>query len=155
MITVTLSNLLYSDLDENESNLYIVRDGEVIFYVGQSGRGIRFRLFQHHRETSLGNLIQDNLPDSMGWQIDLLTVQDCLSQIKKHFPYISESFILKEDNAFIDRAEEAMIRELRPCLNGTWNLNPNPLPDKYKRPEEAKRKAAGLLHVPYRGRLVK
>ena len=132
MLTLKLRDVLEDRTPDavSECNLYVVRDGEVIFYVGQSQREVADRVCQHcgmgrhgrgaafNRKSVLGYLVEDNLPESLQWEVDFMTVQDC----DKRFNYEARSVI---------EAETVLIVELRPALNGSLNRNPMPLPDKY------------------------
>lgn len=100
--------------------LYVVRDGDTVFYVGQAGDVVD-RLYGHLGQGSwswatgmseLGKLIKANLPTSRDWRIELYTIGE-----------------LGVNG--VDLAEEALIDILRPCLNRALNRNPSALPDKY------------------------
>lgn len=165
MLTLTVRELICaggSEIPEGEGYcLYLVRDGELVLYVGKSadvsGRLIRHvtgdgltachvdpERFHGYPTSDLGRLIRDHARESFGWSVDLFTGEDCAELVKRHFP----------EAAGYDRydAERALIREHRPALNVTHNADPRPLPEKYRDSpeiEDAKRKAASLLHVPY------
>lgn len=138
MIRTTIGDLLAGKLDlalvEAENpELYIVRDGALVFYVGKSSTPVD-RLLTHFgdgnwnwgRGTSdLGKLVKDNLPDSKSWQVELLSVADCELAIQLQFP--------KNKGRHMDIAELALIRILNPCLNVMHNIKPTPLPAKYLR----------------------
>jgi len=120
--------------------LYIVRENETVFYVGKSKRDAHSRLLEHFgigtfgfHISSLGRLVLKNLPISRDWQIELLNPEDC---------GIDE----------LDFAEEALIYELRPCLNKTSNRNPSPLPEEYQEDnsEGAIRAVSALLGMEYK-----
>ncbi|MCZ2098126.1 MAG: hypothetical protein LC121_18025, partial [Anaerolineae bacterium] len=52
-------------------SLYVVRDGETVFYVGKT-RQIETRLARHIEHRSLiGELITRHKPQSDAWQVDL------------------------------------------------------------------------------------
>ena len=79
MITTTVADVVkgYSGTTQGHY-LYLYRDGEAILYVGKSIRPLE-RLLQHlgHDVRSLpdaiGLLIQDNLPNSLFWTVELYT----------------------------------------------------------------------------------
>lgn len=148
MIKATVDDLLDGTLDEMgmESlghNIYIVRDGDTVFYVGQSGDPIDRLLTHLGRGTrswcagpsSLGQLIVSNLPESGGWQIELMILGDCEPYINTVWPWMKRFSIRGDD--WEGLAEKAMIRTLHPCLNTTHNENPIPLPKHYNPGGEA------------------
>ena len=114
----------------------MVRNADVIFYVGQS-QDVRTRLLAHMGKgqwgwaqglSSLGTLVGYNLPESLDWQIELLTPGDC--GIEPLMPG-NHPFYL---DTMIDTAERLLIARLHPCLNAIYNQNPSVLPECYKRP---------------------
>lgn len=128
MIKATMRDLLEGRLDDQDTHsyyLYIVRDEEVVFYVGQSCHGVVNRLWQHLGRGSfdqglswLGRVIEANLPISLDWIIELREPRH-----KTH-----EYFHSQLD---IDDTEKELIEELRPCLNVIYNSLPSPLPELY------------------------
>lgn len=103
--------------------IYVVRDGDTVFYVGQSASIIQ-RLWGHmgneihggwasfgHRASDLGRLIRANLPQSRDWIIDLLTLKECKDYTVFNVPALT-----------VDMAEVALINILHPCLNRYMNL---------------------------------
>jgi hypothetical protein len=158
MIQTTIGELLDgAEFDTRGHRVYLVRDADVVFYIGKSDAGILGRLGEHlgrggwrrGSPSLLGQLILDNLPASRTWQVELFTVPDCRDAIQKHFPYLK--FPERWDS---DMAEQALIWEHRPCLNTAHNYDGQKLPERYqnKEDEEAARAAAQLLHIPYRRR---
>ena len=128
MIKVTVGDLTDGKLDNLDTqghHVYTIRDGDVVFYVGQSVCPIS-RLWGHLGNwrkgfvfggaSELGRIIHCNLPNSRSWQIELLTVSDC--------------------NAYsVDDAESKLIFELAPHLNIQGKRRPSgPLPERYKTP---------------------
>lgn len=121
MLTLTVGDLQNDDTELKmiPYSLYVVREGETVFYVGKSKRSVYTRLLEHigigrHGSiTPLGRLILDNLPTSKTWHIDLTTLEETGEQ-------------------YLGWAEEILIRKLRPCLNAASNPNPSPLPEKYR-----------------------
>lgn len=109
--------------------LYVVRDGDVVFYVGQSQNVIN-RLWDHLGEgcwarvqgkSNLGRLIKFNLPASRVWQIELLTVEDCQDY--------------GETYGDVSRAEQLLIDYHSPYLNVKGNrASSGLLPECYKTP---------------------
>jgi len=83
MITVTIRNLCQWDRDgaapefAEPYSIYRFRDGEFVLYVGKTNRDILERLYEHIGmvgETQMTKFVEDNLPESLSWEIDLFTV---------------------------------------------------------------------------------
>jgi len=131
MITVTLGDVL-GDLDNPpDACIYLIRDGDTVFYVGKSTRGVVNRILAHcglstrgSLRDNLGEFIFCNRPDSLTWQADLFTFEDCKPIIAEVFP--------NQKRIDIDWAELALITRYRPCLNRAGNTDPNLLPARYK-----------------------
>lgn len=161
MIQTTIGDLLDGvELETRGHRIYLVRDNDVVFYVGKSDVGVLGRLSDHlgrgdwrpGSPSILGELILDNLPESRAWQVELFTVLDCEDAIQRYFPHTSFKgtwYLYASDDA-----EKALIWDHRPCLNTTYNYDGQRLPDRYrnKEDEKAMRAAAKLLHVPYQRR---
>jgi len=125
----------------NGPQIYVVRDGDVIFYVGRSVDPFR-RIYQHmgyemKLPSSLGRLILNNQPESDKWIFECHNLEDCLPLINQSLPkeWNEETKALALRGCRIDpsKAEDCMIQALSPCLNTSHNNNPNSLPEKYRR----------------------
>lgn len=110
--------------------LYLVRDDETVFYIGQSYSPLD-RLQSHmglswrgEQASKLGICIQENAPDSDNWHVELYTLADAAIYVEK---YYGRALPIYD----ISIAEVSMIRVHRPCLNVTHNRDPLPLPAKY------------------------
>ena len=112
--------------------IYVVHDGETVFYVGQSAGRIFSRLREHlptgpkwrrRVRSPLARLIDANRPQSWNWQVTLMTLEDCARYVE--LPDSGPALTL-------DQAEVAMIHHHRPCLNDEHNPRPLPLPQKYR-----------------------
>lgn len=121
--------------------IYVVRDSDVIFYVGRSVDPFS-RIYQHmgyerKLPTNLGRLILDNQPESDEWTFECYSLKDCGSIIRQSLPQgwdegMKEAMIkICENNA--SKAEGCMIQALNPCLNTLHNDTPSKLPEKYMR----------------------
>ena len=105
--------------EHEHANIYIFRDADVIFYVGSSPKSVYNRIRAHlgigtyfgHFE--LHTLVEDNLPNSRNWNIDLYRVNSA-----------NVSDIL--------RCERQIIQRLCPIVNIQGNPFPMPLPMRYK-----------------------
>lgn len=165
MIRATIGELLDGQLDGyesvNECIVYVVRDGDVVLYVGKAVRVIE-RLWSHLGTGSygwtgisqLGVLIQANLPMARRWSLELMTGEDCLSVLQectgnKYFTgangsgYLLVKSISLDDGVRLEQRlaatnaeelESELIRVYHPCLNSAGNLKPTPLPDHYTVP---------------------
>ncbi len=104
-------------------DLYIFRDGNVYFYVGQSHLAYD-RVWQHVHDgfkarSIVGRFILCNWPGSMGYTIDLLSSR-------------SERFAGVHHD--LDAAERLLIEQCNPCFNTALNNHPAVLPARYTPP---------------------
>lgn len=142
MLSFTLEDALIDNPDTKGYYLYLYRDGDVVFYVGQSKDPIE-RIRQHlgralpYWPDAIGQLILDNAPASfIEWKIDLFTLSDCLEAVQAHWVSQASSFqnLVNTfyDPDLVNRAEEALIAHYRPHLN-VLNATKytNPLPERY------------------------
>jgi hypothetical protein len=147
MDTFTIQAIVDKQFDQALGHLiYVVREGEVVFYVGQSKRDVVTRFWEHIQKRSrLGQLIELNRPSSLTWLVDFYTLADCR-------PYVTQKslFAMQAWETFdMDMAEQALIAWLRPILNRNFNANPTPLPAHYHGHELlGQRLPASLLHEP-------
>ncbi len=130
MQQVAVVQILEKTIDHVLGHLiYVVRDGELIFYVGQSKRDVVTRFWEHMNKPSrLGQLIVLNKPASMAWQVEFYTLADCQ-------PFVQQQslFAMQEWQHFdMDMAEQGMIAQMRPVLNKDFNPQPTPLPARYE-----------------------
>jgi len=119
---------------ERRFTIYVVRDGDVVFYVGKSDDDCFARLRSHlgfefrgHRSLSaLGGLITRNLPESRMWCVNLYTNEETKKIVPKRF----YEDLVRWPTKY---AEEAMIQTLEPCLNVMLNCqNQRMVPDRYR-----------------------
>ena len=101
-------------------DLYLCRDDEVVFYVGQSYAAFD-RVWQHILDgfkgrSMLGRFILCNWPASLRFTIEL---QD------------SRSVGFTEVGHDLNAAERALIERHAPCFNEMLNRRPTPLPERY------------------------
>lgn len=104
-------------------NLYILRDDELVLYVGQSYVAFH-RVWEHYYggfkgRSLVGRFIICNWPVSMHFTLDLLTTRNPRFECVEH------------DR---DRCEQMLIEQYTPCLNTIFNPHPTPLPEKYRSP---------------------
>lgn len=106
-------------------DLYLFRDDEVVFYVGQSESAFA-RVWDHFLSgfkgrSAIGRFILCNWPASLRFTVELLSSA-------------SPRFAPDYDR---DAAERALIEEYAPCFNVSLNRAPHGLPARY-RPTTAK-----------------
>lgn len=132
MITTKLKSIFDGNLDTYDYQLYIIRDPEVVFYVGKTDRGCFYRIGQHLGYNSwnispLGWFINHNKPLSDEFDVVLLKTEEAHNYI-----YDDHQF----GGIVLELAEEELIKCLHPCLNGTHNYGATPIPLKYKKSED-------------------
>jgi hypothetical protein len=126
-------NINYTDPDTDDPNdsfeMYIVRRDNKVLYVGISQRCVWNRWFgdfgrmprnangNRFATDDISREIVDNLPNSLSWEIELLSVNDC----RIYFVGNPEIQKFCKDRLDIKDYEAYMIRELKPSLNGTYN----------------------------------
>ena len=119
-------------------DLYLFRDEDVVFYVGQSHLAFA-RVWDHllggfKGHSLIGRFVWCNWPKSMNFTVELLSSQ-------------SEQFgdVRNELNA----AERLLIQRWVPCFNLSQNQQPTPLPNSYvpaNAPFKRRRSLNKLLH---------
>jgi hypothetical protein len=106
-----------------EMNLYVFRDEEVTFYVGQSAVAfdrVRTHLLDGYKgRSTIGRFVLCNWPYSMNITIELLSCQAA------RFAAV---------NYDLNAAEQSLIQQLNPCFNIVKNLQPATLPERYMPP---------------------
>jgi hypothetical protein len=125
MITITVSDILeYTCPNLSGHNVYVIRDGEFVFYVGATWNP-NTRLMQHFGQSNefgyaplyeLG-FFQANEPESHGWQIDLYTLEEVAA---------SEGIAVNERwpaKWLLNKMEDALILKFSPTFN--YGLLPN------------------------------
>jgi len=147
MIVSTMQGILNGTISSQQLQghyLYLVGDGEVIFYIGQALNPVE-RLESHlglrwNRSKSLfGELFEGNRPGSLEWRVELYRLVDCTDLLEQYIMPELPSYTLElyydpeRLKGAITWAEQALIRHYRPCLNDRFNPNPTPLPERYKR----------------------
>ena len=131
VLTQQVADILHGKLAEepHRRGIYIVRDGDIVLYVGKTERGVSRSVLKHcgigadgAPPDQLGQLIIENAPESGNWQVEFLSPKNCA-------PYVGRSF-MKID---IHNAERAIINHFRPCLSDTKDTNLPGLPERYRR----------------------
>ena len=104
-------------------DLYLFRDDEVVFYVGQSYLAYD-RVWQHITDgykarSVVGRFVLCNWPGSMRFTIEL---------------WSSQADRFAEVDHDLNAAERLLIEQHAPCFNEALNRRPTPLPDRYAPP---------------------
>jgi len=73
----------------------------------------------------VGELIRENRPASFDWQIELMTIEDCMPFVRPLYRRYRDD---ESEIARIETAELAMIRSYHPCVNTSNNPDSLPLP---------------------------
>lgn len=114
---------------ERGYELYVMKNGlGDILYIGISTTDVWGRWFAWgghmmwdgnviYGDSTIGGKIENHLPESLDWKIQLWTLKDCLKFCKAELPEDTS-------NLTIQHVEPIMIRKLSPSLNATHNLNP-------------------------------
>ncbi|MBL8098458.1 MAG: hypothetical protein JNK81_04715 [Anaerolineales bacterium] len=101
-------------------DLYIFRDEDVVFYVGQSHLAFA-RVWEHllsgfKGHSMVGRFVWCNWPKSMNFTIELMSSQ-------------SEQFIDVQND--LSASERLLIQKWSPCFNVSLNNQPTPIPTSY------------------------
>ena len=114
---------------EQGYELYVLKNGlGGILYIGISKNDIWQRWFGWgghmtwdgkviYGESPVGVKIENHLPDSLNWRIQLWTLEDCVNFCRNELPTDTLEITIHE-------IEPIIIRKLSPALNGTYNLHP-------------------------------
>jgi hypothetical protein len=106
-------------IQEADYRLYLMRDGETVFYVGQS-RNPHNRFLSHlgmdgrSSPSEIGRFIRKNASASDAWLFEQYTLEEA------------------GDHSSSDAAERALIARYRPCFNTMANPDRSPLPARYR-----------------------
>lgn len=119
-------------LEWKHLDLYLFRDEQVVFYVGQSQLAFK-RVWDHllggfHGHSMIGRFMWSNWPVSMKFTIELMSSQ------------VEEFAALGHD---LSAAERQLIERWTPCFNVSLNRQPTALPLQY-RPANARLQCGGL-----------
>jgi hypothetical protein len=119
-------------------DLYLFRDEEAVFYVGQSQLAFA-RVWDHllggfHGHSIVGRFVWCNWPRSMRFTIELMSSK-------------SEQFNAVGND--LNAAERSLIEQLSPCFNVSLNNQPTPLPSFYQPPNAKFRCSRSLNKLRY------
>lgn len=126
MLRLTIKEALDQDDASYGPHIYFYREGETIFYIGQSVQPFE-RLRQHLGRgllspgpDAIGNLILDNRPASLSWTVQITPLSEIHAAQASHV------------KVSITRLERALIEHFKPCINNMGNKHATPLPAKYR-----------------------
>jgi hypothetical protein len=130
MIELTFQEFHEHHYEEDGFRLYVIknRHGGVL-YIGISTNNIWERWFDFgghmvwdgkviYGESPIGVKIEDHLPDSLRWKIQLWTLDDCIRFCRKELPNNTSALTIHD-------VEPVMIQKLCPALNVIYNINPS------------------------------
>jgi hypothetical protein len=129
MIELTFQEFHQQQYQENVFCSYVVKNGNGdILYIGISTNNIWERWFGWgghmvwdgkviYGESPIGTKIENHLPDSLDWKIQLWTLEDCLQFCRNELPGDMSAMTIHD-------IEPLMIQKLHPALNLTYNLHP-------------------------------
>ena len=131
-----------SKFQEADYRLYLIRDGETVFYIGQS-QNTHNRLLSHlglygrSGPSSIGQFIREHVPQSNSWVFEQYTLKECepfiLAYRATNASGHMQAFYRTYGHRYnVDDAEEALIKHYRPCFNAAMNPDPMPLPKRYQ-----------------------
>ena len=114
-------------------DLYLFRDENVAFYVGQSQLAFA-RVWEHllagfHGHSIVGRFVWVNWPRSMSFTIELL------SSRSEQFNYVGND---------LNASERSLIERWSPCFNVSLNNQPTSLPESYLPPNAPFRRRRSL-----------
>jgi hypothetical protein len=117
-------------------DLYLFRDGDVVFYVGQSYCAFE-RVWEHLRggfkgHSTVGLFVVCNWPRAVRFTVELMCSR-------------SARFNCVQND--LDAAERYLIEQLSPCFNEMLNRAPLPLPENYAPPTADGRRIRSLRRM--------
>ena len=129
MIELSFIDFYEQNYDYQDYCLYVLKNGlGDILYIGISKNDVWQRWFGWgghmtwdgkviYGESPVGVKIENHLPDSLSWKIQLWTLQDCINFCRNELPTDTLEITIHE-------IEPIIIRKLSPALNGIYNLKP-------------------------------
>lgn len=129
MIEITFMQFYKQQYEDHLFCLYVMKNGnDEVLYVGISTNNVWERWFSWgghmlwdgmviYGVSPVGEKIEDHLPDSLQWKIQLWTLQDCVNYCKDQLPADASMMTIRD-------IEPYMIHKLSPALNGIHNLKP-------------------------------
>ncbi len=135
MIELSFWNFHEQNYEDKNYCLYSVKNGfGGVLYVGISMVDVWMRWFGRgghitwdgnviYVESPIGVKIENHIPDSLGWKIQLWTLEDRLEFCGQDAP---DTKLMTDDEykRAVCNVEQKIIKKLSPSLNRTYNLNP-------------------------------
>ena len=127
MIELRFEDFHEQKYGEKAFRLYVVKNGfGDVLYVGISAVNVWKRWFGWgghmtwdgnviYGESAVGVKIENHLPDSLDWMIQLWTLDDCIKFCVQELSGSASEITIKD-------VEPIMVRKLSPALNRTYNL---------------------------------
>jgi len=127
MIEMSFEDFHEQKYEDKSFRLYVIKNGlGDVLYVGISTQNVWKRWFGWgghmtwdgnviYGESSVGVKIENHLPDSLNWMIQLWTLHDCIK-------FCGQEVSGSASEIKIQDIEPLMIRKLSPALNRTYNL---------------------------------
>jgi hypothetical protein len=154
MIEITFQEFHEQKYEEQLFRLYVMKNGlGDILYIGITINDIWERWFGWgghvlwdgkliYGDSPIGVKIENHLPDSLSWKIQLWTLEDCIEFCQRELPSDSSGVT-------IHAVEPIMIRKLSPALNATYNLTPgkDTTPKNWRERELEQRAAAAYREI--------
>jgi hypothetical protein len=135
MIELSFWNFHEQNYEDKNYCLYVMKNGfGGVLYVGISTVDIWMRWFGQgghltwdgsviYGESLIGVKIENHIPDSLSWKIQLWTLEDCMGFCGQDVP--DTKFLTDyEYKRAVHNIEQKFIKRLSPALNRTYNLNP-------------------------------
>ena len=129
MIELSFDDFHEQNYEDKGFCLYVIKNGlDDILYIGISTVNVWQRWFGWgghmtwdgnviFGESYIGTKIENHMPDSLNWVIQLWTLSDCIKFCRKELSDIKSEITLRV-------VEPIMIRKLSPALNRIRNLTP-------------------------------
>lgn len=128
MIELCFNDFYQQNYEHKNYCLYIMKNGlGDILYIGISEVSVWERWFGWgghlvwegaliYGQSSIGEKIENHLPESLRWNIQLWTLQDCIDFLGSSIP--------SHNSRTIQDIEPLMIKALAPALNHIYNYSP-------------------------------
>ncbi len=94
MMTTTVRAVLEHAFDPGEElyGIYVVREGDIVLYVGRSQDphrrlGEHFGLSWRDAGSSLSSFYEEHPKEALDWHIDLYSLEECDVYVQEHFPH--------------------------------------------------------------------
>lgn len=136
MIELSFEDFHEQNYEEMGFCLYVLKNGlGDVLYIGISTVSVWSRWFGWgghmtwdgkviYGETSIGEKVENHLPDALNWKIQLWTLRDCQVFCGQEISDQKFNITAGEYNDAVRDIEPRMIKKLSPALNRHLNLSP-------------------------------